>query len=313
MSDTLDLLNKKPNERAIYLSAVINRANFIDKFLTFSSNDTILDKIAEKRICLTEKEVANGIHPHFDFINKKLSVLHGLEIGIGVFGLSKTERDNLKLSKDELKLIKPYYTTEQIHRYFTEPKNKLFLIYTGSKFKEPDSMDNYPNLKKHLDKYFNVITSVNKPYGLHRAREERFFKKGEKIIVQRKCVGEPSFSYSDFACYVSATFYVIKTTRFNNKYLVGLLNSKLIAFWLKKKKKMQGDNYQLDKEPLLQIPLFNATEEQQKPIIALVDKILVAKKENPKVDTSKHEKEIDDKVYSLYQLTPEEIEIIDKG
>jgi len=148
------------------------------------------------------------------------------------------------------------------------------LIYTDSSFKNPNSMDNYPNLKKHLDRFFDVITSYNKPYGLHRTREEQFFK-GEKIIVQRKCAGQPSFSYSDFDCYVSATFYVIKTNRFNLKYLVGLLNSKLIAFWLKNKGKMQGDNYQLDKEPLLQIPIFNATKEQQQPIISLVEYILL--------------------------------------
>jgi len=79
-------------------------------------------------------------------------------------------------------------------------------------------MDSYPNLKKHLDKFKNVITSDNKPYGLHRAREERFFK-GEKIIVQRKCPQKPIFTYSDFDSYVSATFYLIKTERFDMKYL----------------------------------------------------------------------------------------------
>lgn len=36
-------------------------------------------------------------------------------------------------------------------------------------------MDDYPNLKKHLDKFQNVITSDNKPYGLHRARDEKIF------------------------------------------------------------------------------------------------------------------------------------------
>ena len=35
-------------------------------------------------------------------------------------------------------------------------------------------MKPYPNLKAHLDKFIQVITSDNKPYGLHRAREEQF-------------------------------------------------------------------------------------------------------------------------------------------
>jgi adenine-specific DNA-methyltransferase len=39
----------------------------------------------------------------------------------------------------------------------------------------------------------------------------------------------------DFNSYVSATFYVIKTDRINLKFLTALLNSELIAFWLKNK------------------------------------------------------------------------------
>jgi len=310
LSDALDLMDKKSNSKAIYLSPVIERKKLKNSFLTFSSNNIILDKIAEEGIYLTKKELANGIHPHFDFVNKKLANIYNLKIGEGIFGLSDKEKNNLQLSENELKFIKPYYTTDQIHRYYTDPKNKYWLIYTDSHFKNPHSMDNYPRLKNHLDRFVDVITSDNKPYGLHRAREEKFFK-GEKIVVQRKCVGQPSFSYSDFLCYVSATFYVIKTSRFNLKYLLGLLNSKLIAFWLKNKGKMQGDNYQLDKEPLLQIPIFNPTIEDQQPIISLVDKIISIKRKNSFADITDFEKQIDKLVYELYGLSEKEVKIIE--
>ncbi|KAF5028795.1 hypothetical protein DSECCO2_655350 [anaerobic digester metagenome] len=170
-------------------------------------------------------------------------------------------------------------------------------------------MNNYPNLKKHLDRFSNVITSDNKPYGLHRAREERFFR-GEKILALRKCVGTPSFSYSDFDCYVSATFYVIKTDRVNLKYLTGLLNSKLIAFWLKNKGKMQGDNYQLDKEPLLQIPIRVGNESQVESVIGLVERIILSKLVNPNADISNFERNIDKIIYETYDLTEEDIQII---
>lgn len=311
LSDALDLLDKKKNNNALYLSPTITKNNFIDKFITFSPNNIILDKISEKGQFLNENEVANGIHPHYDFINKKLSLLHKLKIGEGIFGLSKAEKENLNLSKEELKLVRPYYTSEQIYRYYSSQKNKLFIIYTTSDFKKPNSMDNYPNLKKHLDKYKKVITSDNKPYGLHRSRDERFFK-GEKILANRKCVGKPSFSYSDFTCYVPASFYVIKTDRFNNKYLTGLLNSKLIAFWLKNKGKMQGNNFQLDKEPLIQIPIFKPTEAQQKPIISLIDKILEAKKEKQDCDTDTLEQKIDSLIYKLYGLSDDDIAAIEE-
>jgi len=160
----------------------------------------------------------------------------------------------LKLTKKEMELIKPYYTSEEVKKYYTKKQNSKYIIYTTSKFKNPKEIKPYPNIKKHLDKFQDVITSDNKPYGLHRARNEKFFK-GEKIIVQRKCPNEPIFSYSNFDTYLPAMYYIVKTSRINLKYLLALFNSKLFAFWLKYKGKMQGDNYQLDKEPLLNLPI----------------------------------------------------------
>jgi hypothetical protein len=45
----------------------------------------------------------------------------------------------------------------------------------------------------------------------------------------------------------------------------------------------------------------------------LVDKILAAKQQNPQTDTSEWENEIDKLVYRLYELTEEEIKIIEGG
>ena len=143
---------------------------------------------------------------------------------------------------------------------------------------------------------------------MHRARDERFFK-GEKIVSLRKCVGRPSFSYSNFNAYVSATFYVIKTDRYDMKYLTGLLNSKLIAFWLRYKGKMQGDNFQIDKEPLMQIPLKRAKNE--KTISYLVNSIIKLIEENNSADTNSLENQIDFLVYHLYDLTYDEVLIVD--
>ncbi|HZV45965.1 MAG TPA: hypothetical protein VFG06_01290 [Thermodesulfovibrionales bacterium] len=51
--------------------------------------------------------------------------------------------------------------------------------------------------------------------------------------------------------------------------------------------------------------------EKQQPIVALVDQILTAKKKDPKADTSALERRIDEMVYVLYGLTPEEIAIVE--
>ena len=69
----------------------------------------------------------------------------------------------------------------------------------------------------------------------------------------------------------------------------------------------------LDKEPLLSIPLpKNPTAEQQKPIIALVDKILAAKKANQNANTDALEAQVDNLVYKLYSLDEEEIRIVER-
>ncbi|EAL1875183.1 class I SAM-dependent DNA methyltransferase [Campylobacter coli] len=222
--------------------------------------------------------------------------------------------DALSLLKNEKILLKPIFESDNIQKYFVKRYNYFWVIYTNSSFKNPNSMDDYPNLKKHLDKFQNVITSDNKPYGLHRARDEKFFTGSPRIVALRKCVGEPKFSYVDFDCYVSATFYVIKTQRINVKYLTAILNSKLIAFWLKHKGKMQGNNYQIDKEPLLNIPIVTINSKNQKiadELINLVDEILKAKEQDKNANTQELENKINSLVYKLYNLTEEEIKIIE--
>ena len=215
------------------------------------------------------------------------------------------------MNDTERALIKPYYTTVEIKRYYTEPNNHKWLIYTDSTFSDPTSLDNCPTLKAHLDEFQPVITSSNKPYGLHRARKEHFFK-GEKIVSLRKCVGSPCFSYSDFDCYVTQTFFVIQTSRWDLRFLTGLLNSRLIAYWLKKKGKMQGDNYQVDKEPLIMIPL-PSPESDQESITSKVSAIIDEKRRNPEFNTLELEKQIDRIVYELYGLDPSEISIIESN
>ena len=128
------------------------------------------------------------------------------------------------------------------------------------------------NSTEHLDKFQEVITSGNKPYGLHRARDEKFFN-GEKIMSLRKCA-RPTFTFTEFDCYVSQTYFSIQTERLNQRYLTGLLNSTLIAFWLKFQGKMQGDLYQVDKGPLMILPILNPQKEIQEKVADLVSSII---------------------------------------
>ncbi|EGI5160423.1 class I SAM-dependent DNA methyltransferase [Campylobacter coli] len=317
--DALSLLKNEKTQNNEILKINLTPKKFIDKTLNFTKSDyeELFNKIQKYgKFYLEEKEVANGIHPHYDFINNRINSNHNFafKIGQGIFGLSEEEKEKLKLTKLENNLVKPYYDTQNFLKFFFKKNNHQWLIYTNSSFKNPNSMDDYPNLKKHLDKFQNVITSDNKPYGLHRARDEKFFTGSPRIVALRKCVGEPKFSYVDFDCYVSATFYVIKTQRINVKYLTAILNSKLIAFWLKHKGKMQGNNYQIDKEPLLNIPIVDTNSKNKKladELINLVDEILKAKEQNKNANTQELENKINSLVYKLYNLTEDEIKIIE--
>lgn len=311
--DMFALMNKQQRQ-TIYRSPIFNRSKYLNKLLTFSHYEDIFDKISNGKVYLQDKEIAQGIVFPQDFLNKKSAETmgHGYLAGDCVFGLTTKKIEELRLSLDELSLIKPYYTSEQISRYYVNKVNTKWMIYTDSSFADESRMYPYPHLKQHLDIFQPIITSSFKPYGLHRARNEYFFI-GEKIISQRKCVRKPVFAYCDFDSYVTQTYFVIKTSRWNMKFLTGILNSILVTFWLKNKGKMQGSNYQVDKEPLRGIPIPKTTVEQQQPIINLVGDIIATKQLAPNTDTTDLEHEIDQLVYQLYGLTEKEIAIIEES
>lgn len=263
-ADAIDLVRGLDSKQFLRSRPTFDRKERKESIFTFSGSsvDDLLNLIKRaSNFTLNGKtEVAQGIVAPQDSLNRQgASILGvGFRVGEGIFNLSDAEKAALNLTTKEEELVRPFYTTSELNRYFGNPKNKLWVIYTDSSFKDERAMKPYPNLKRHLDRFEEVITSDNAPYGLHRARNEYFFV-DEKIISLRKCE-RPTFTYTDFDCYVSQTFFVIKTNRVNQKYLTALLNSNVIAFWLKYRGKMQGFNYQVDKEPLLGLPLKTIAE-----------------------------------------------------
>ena len=280
-------------------------------FIANSAIGKILRKIEEKRnFFLTPNDITNGIHPHHAAVTRKMLEILGddYKVGEGIFVLNETEVQKLNLSKKESRLLKPFYETENIHRFYVDEATNLQIIYTDSKFKNPLEMTQYPKLKKHLDRYVKVITSDNRPYGLHRARQQYFFE-GEKILSLRKC-GVPTFSYCDFDCYVGAKYNVLQPEGVDLKFLTGLLNSKLIAFWLKHKGKIQGSIYQIDNEPLVNLAIC-ADNNVSKKIAKLVNSIILAKTKNAEANVSKQEEQINGLVYDLYEINENEIKVIE--
>lgn len=109
-------------------------------------------------------------------------------------------------------------------------------------------------------------------------------------------------------------YYLIPNSECNLNFILGILNSKLTNTWFEyyyNTTKVSGNYFDLNGNQIGSIPIPTATKEQQKEIITLVDKILAAKKQDSSADTTEWEKQIDQKVYELYDLTSEEIAIVE--
>jgi len=302
------------SSKIVNFEITINPQKLIGNNITFvsSQKDNILQKIENcKNFELTDKEVGQGIvaAPDKYFLVKNLN----------------------DFIDKEKSYIKRYYTSSE---KFNGGLSKNYIFYISDKNFKEKSLKNYPNIRKHFELFKIKLKKAkikygtpNKPYFyLHRERDEKFFQKGPKIICGVRVL-KPSFYFTEEEYYGSRALNFIKTNRIDLKYLTGILNSNLVYFWLKNKGKQLGDLLQIDKGPLLNIPIYlTNNKSKQKEIIRLVEKITKLNKELRKLHNIMDEKEykeieskiqkidkiIDQKVYELYRLTKEGIEIVKK-
>ena len=139
---------------------------------------------------------------------------------------------------------------------------------------------------------------------MHRARNKNIFL-NKKILSIRKC-SVPSFTYVDFDCYVNRTFNIIKTDNICLKYLLTILNSTVIKFWLREKGKMQGEIFQVDMNPLISIPI--AVETNQQSFIEKADQMLILNK-NLQVISAKFQRTLQRKFPEQLEKVPKKLKI----
>ena len=324
---------KTYNQAECY-TPIIRRTNYYGKTITFSQSSDILEAISNlpNVIYLDDKEIAQGIVPNPDVVNNRNIncipegeiISNNIKVGDGVFIVEHNHFSYL--AQCEKQYIKELYEPTNCHKYYLDNNIVKDIIYiTKANYKE-----DAPSILQHLWKYHFIMEQRRENqngrlsyYHLHWPREESYFKQSEKILVPRKC-SYPIFAYTNKAAYVMMAMNIIQTNRVNIKYLTGLLNSKLIEFWLKNKGKMQGANYQLDKEPLQQIPIAVPSVNIQKLIATIVDYIILicSTKDNlselvsNETIASFFEKIIDGCVYELYfeeHMKEQEINIIDSA
>lgn len=106
----------------------------------------------------------------------------------------------------------------------------------------------------------------------------------------------------------------ITVEQISNQYLLALLNSKLFDYFIKKSMITNKQAFpQILMTDLEGLPILIVDPNAQQPFITLVDQILTAKQKAPDADTSALERQIDQMVYTLYDLTPGEFAIVDGG
>ena len=103
--------------------------------------------------------------------------------------------------------------------------------------------------------------------------------------------------------------YILPTKELPASYLLGLLNSKLLNWYFR----CFSTNSNVNGYEVEDFPMPKANEDQKQTIIALVDQILAVKKTNPNTDTSDLEREIDGLVYEMYNLSSDNISIIEES
>ena len=287
-------------EKYIRLQGV-NKRNILFSILEkIKYSNDILDNICKVNV---------GLRSGIDKTKKKHQELFpDIKINQGIFVIDKS------INLGEADIIKDFYKNSDIYKYYTSSSTGLRVIYSTN---ETD-IQGYPFVYRHLLQYKEIINKYRwtegvKWYALVRPRNIRMFQI-EKIVVPQRCKYN-IFGYNNFEWFASSDVYYITDPidGYSLKYILGLLNSKLYYVWLYYKGKRKGETLELYQKPLSEIPIKKATVDIQNSIVEIIDIIIDLKKIDANHDISKLESKIDDIVYSIYGLTDEEIQYVEKS
>ena len=342
--DTSIVLVQKQKTSQIQLKGVtLTKNNSIDEQI--NKNVVVLEKLT-KDAWFIGSSAEQRLKEKIERIGKPLkdwdvNIYYGIKTGLNEAFIITTEKRNEILSncktKEERKrteaIIKPILRGRDIKRYYYEWAG-LWVIGTFPALKL--NIENYSSLKKYFLDNFDIrqLEQSGKKYpnlGFNARKKtgNKWFETQDQIayypefekekVVWNRITNEVIYSFIDKKFFVlDSTFFITGT---NLKYLIALLNSKIILVWMKHNLATLGEGMYGAKIYVEKIPLPPITTSNQ-PIVTqietLVSHILTAKKPasassafNAQADTSHWEREIDQLVYRLYELTEEEIKIIE--
>ncbi len=247
-----------------------------------------------------------------------IQINYGIKTGYNeAFIIDGKKKDEL-IAQDprSAEIIKPILRGRDIKRYKAEFAD-LWLINSHNGVKETgipriDVEKDYPAIYQHLKQYEpQLVKRQDKGDHWSNLRNCAYIQEFEKEkIVYSEIVREPQFYLDCGHYYPEATAFII--TGKYLKFLIGNLHSKLLTFVFKKFYSGGGlgeDGYRYKKQFLEQLPVALLSESERQPFVELVNQILALKEQGK--DTSALEQQIDNLVYRLYDLTYDEVKVID--
>ncbi|EAC1441602.1 class I SAM-dependent DNA methyltransferase [Campylobacter coli] len=270
-----------------------------------------------------------------------LNIYRGILTGYNEAFIITTEKRNEILAncKDEAekertaKLIRKMLRGRDIKRYSYEWAG-LWVIFIPWHFpnvekpktmleNEQDLKEQYPSLYKHLLSHKERLSKRNKEetgiryewYCLQRwgANYYQEFEK-EKLGWQR-ITQEPSFILEKEYILLDSMAFMVANSKNELKYLLGFLNSNLIFYYFKNIGHLYSDKgFLLSNQYVEKFPIPKINSKNQKladELINLADDILKAKEQDKNANIQELENKINSIVYKLYNLTEEEIKIIE--
>lgn len=259
-----------------------------------------------------------------------LNINYGIKTGYNEAFIITTEKRNEILAncKDEAekertaKLIRKMLRGRDIKRYSYEWAG-LWVIGTFPSLKL--DIEQYPALKQYLSQFLPRIEQSGEK-GCRKKTSNKWFETQDNIayyeefekekIVWNPVSGEYLFSYIKEHIFFNNSLFMMTLDVFSLKYILAFMNSNCYKWLITLKTNLiQTGSYAYgakDKIERLPIPKINSKNEKlADELINSVDEILKAKEQDKNANTQELENKINSLVYKLYNLTEEEIKIIE--
>jgi hypothetical protein len=262
-----------------------------------------------------EQEILNKLNKHHRIIDVFGKCYRGI-----ITGLNEAFIISHKISNSQE--LKPVFDGKDIKKWFTPSVSKWMIIFASKstqlnfgKLTEEDA------LKKMKEQYANIFNHLLQ----FKEKAEKRYDQGQYWWELRNCAyydlfpkpkiifpnlqNSNKFCFDESGTYLNAPAVFLPT---DQKYLIGILNSQLIWYFLRNICVVRNGGYiEVKPQYFEQIPIPKISHSDKDILTKLVDQIITSKKSDPKADTTALETEIDQLVYQLYELTAEEIKIIE--